>query len=66
MKTTRRNKSNGEFMTGLEALQSVQFVNVKGKKFAMLDADEWKLWSNGRKISSFSVPFEAIMLVTFR
>lgn len=29
-------------MTGLEVLQSVQFVNVKGKRFALLDADVWE------------------------
>lgn len=29
-------------MTGLDALQSVQFVNVKGKRFALLDADVWE------------------------
>ena len=29
-------------MTGLDALQSVQFVNVKGKRFALIDADVWE------------------------
>ena len=29
-------------MSGLEALQSVQFVNKKGKRFAVLDADDWE------------------------
>jgi hypothetical protein len=29
-------------MTGLDALQSVQFVTVKGKRFAVLDADDWE------------------------
>ena len=29
-------------MSGLDALQSVQFVNVKGKRFALLDADVWE------------------------
>jgi hypothetical protein len=29
-------------MNGLDALQSVQFVNVKGKRFALLDADVWE------------------------
>ena len=29
-------------MRGLEVLQSVQFVNVKGKRFALLDADVWE------------------------
>lgn len=28
-------------MTGLEALQSVQFVTVKGKRLAVLDAEDW-------------------------
>ncbi|MBW4468915.1 MAG: hypothetical protein KME45_00740 [Stenomitos rutilans HA7619-LM2] len=28
-------------MTGLEALQSVQFVIVKGKRLAVLDAEDW-------------------------
>jgi hypothetical protein len=29
-------------VTGLEALQSVQFVTVKGRRFAILDADDWE------------------------
>ncbi|MEQ8468207.1 hypothetical protein [Coleofasciculus sp. E1-EBD-02] len=29
-------------MTALEALQSVQFVTVKGKRLAVISADEWK------------------------
>jgi len=29
-------------MTGLDALQSVQFVTVKGKRFAILSADDWE------------------------
>lgn len=29
-------------MSGLDALQSVQFVTVKGKRFAVLDADDWE------------------------
>jgi hypothetical protein len=29
-------------MTGLEALQSVQFVTVKGKRFALLSTDDWE------------------------
>jgi len=29
-------------MTGLDALQSVQFVTVKGKRFAVLDAEDWE------------------------
>lgn len=29
-------------MTALEALQSVQFVTVRGKRLAVLDADEWE------------------------
>ncbi len=29
-------------MTGSDVLQSVQFVTVKGKRFAVLDADDWE------------------------
>jgi hypothetical protein len=29
-------------MSGLEALQSVQFVTKKGKRFAIVNADEWE------------------------
>ena len=29
-------------MTGSEALQSVQFVTVKGKRFALVNADDWE------------------------
>ena len=29
-------------MTGSEVLQSVQFINVKGIKFAILSADDWE------------------------
>lgn len=29
-------------MTGLEVLQSVQFVTVKGKRLAVLNADNWE------------------------
>ncbi|MFB2974782.1 hypothetical protein [Microseira sp. BLCC-F43] len=29
-------------MTGLEVLQSVQFVTVKGKRLAVLNADDWE------------------------
>jgi hypothetical protein len=29
-------------MSGLEALQSVQFVTVKGKRLAILSADDWE------------------------
>ncbi len=29
-------------MTGLEALQSVQYVTAKGKRFAVLEADNWE------------------------
>ena len=28
-------------MTGLEALQSVQYVTVKGKRFAVVSVDDW-------------------------
>src|SRR5262249_32807496 len=37
--------SNGkgwERMTGLDALRSVQFVTSKGKRFAVLSADDWE------------------------
>jgi len=29
-------------MTGLEALQSVQYVNVKGERFAVVSIDDWE------------------------
>jgi PHD/YefM family antitoxin component YafN of YafNO toxin-antitoxin module len=29
-------------MTGSEALQSVQFVTVRGKRLAVLSADDWE------------------------
>ncbi len=29
-------------MSGLAALQSVQFVTVKGKRFAVVDAEDWE------------------------
>lgn len=29
-------------MTGSEALQSVQFVTIKGKRLAVLSADDWE------------------------
>ena len=29
-------------MLGLEALQSVQYVTVKGKRFAVVDAEDWE------------------------
>lgn len=29
-------------MTGLEVLQSVQFATVKGKRLAILSADDWE------------------------
>ncbi|HTG14582.1 MAG TPA: hypothetical protein VK747_04860 [Blastocatellia bacterium] len=29
-------------MTALEALQSVQLVTVKGKRFALVNADDWE------------------------
>ncbi|MBD2184676.1 hypothetical protein H6S82_23530 [Planktothrix sp. FACHB-1355] len=29
-------------MTGLELLQSVQFVTVKGKRLAVLNAEDWE------------------------
>jgi hypothetical protein len=32
----------GVAMTGLDALQSVQFVTKKGKRFAILSAEDWE------------------------
>ncbi len=29
-------------MSGLEALQSVQYVTVKGKRFAVLNVEDWE------------------------
>jgi len=29
-------------MTGLDALQSVQFVSAKGKRFAVLNMEDWE------------------------
>ena len=29
-------------MTGLQTLNSVQFVTLKGKRLAVLDADDWE------------------------
>ena len=29
-------------MNGLEALQSVKYVNVKGKRLAVIDANDWE------------------------
>ena len=29
-------------MTGLEALQSVQYATVKGKRLAIVDMDDWE------------------------
>ena len=29
-------------MNGIDALQSVQFVTAKGKRFAVLSADDWE------------------------
>ena len=29
-------------MSGLEALQSVRYVTVKGKRFAVLDMEDWE------------------------
>lgn len=29
-------------MTGLEALQSVQYVTVKGKRFAVVSVEDWE------------------------
>ncbi|NJL90089.1 MAG: hypothetical protein HC916_10065 [Coleofasciculaceae cyanobacterium SM2_1_6] len=30
-------------MNGSEILQSVQFVRAKGKRFAVIDAEEWEI-----------------------
>ena len=29
-------------MSGLDALQSVQFVTIQGKRFAVMSADDWE------------------------
>ena len=29
-------------MSGLEALQSVQFATIKGKRFAVVNAEDWE------------------------
>jgi hypothetical protein len=29
-------------MTGMDALQSVQFVTIKGKRLAVVDMDDWE------------------------
>ena len=29
-------------MTGLDALQSVQYVTAKGRRLAVIDADDWE------------------------
>lgn len=29
-------------MAGIDALQSVQFVTIKGRRFALLSADDWE------------------------
>ncbi len=29
-------------MTGLEALQAVQYVSIKDKHYAVIEADEWE------------------------
>jgi hypothetical protein len=29
-------------MTGLEILQSVQYISAKGKRFAVINADDWE------------------------
>jgi len=37
-------------MTGLEALQSVQYVDAKGKRFAVVPAEDWQVlieWLEG-------------------
>jgi hypothetical protein len=34
--------SGGNSMTGLEALQSVQYATVKGKRFAVINVNDWE------------------------
>ena len=34
--------NGGDTMTGLEALQSVQYVTVKGRRLAVVGLDEWE------------------------
>jgi len=29
-------------MSGMDSLQSVQFVTIRGKRFAVLSADDWE------------------------
>ena len=36
-------------MTGLEVLQGVQFVSAKGKRFAVLNAEDWEALSNRQR-----------------
>ena len=38
----RRLFEHRDLMTGLEALQSVQYVTAKGKRLAVIDADDWE------------------------
>jgi len=39
---TKAYSGRGNMMTGPEALQSVQFVTVKGRRLAILNADDWE------------------------
>ena len=34
-------------MTGLEALQAVQFVTVRGRRLAVLNAEDWEAMGEG-------------------
>ena len=40
--SAKKTKVEGGKMSGLESLQSVQFVTIKGKRFAVLSADDWE------------------------
>jgi len=40
----KRRKQLARHMSGLDALQSVQFVTAKGKRFAVLSADDWEVF----------------------
>lgn len=43
MATSARSANTwGATMNGLEALQSVQFATIKGKRVAVLGADDWE------------------------
>jgi hypothetical protein len=42
MLVTANHPAGGGSMTALEALQSVQFVTIQGKRLAVLGAEEWE------------------------